>query len=145
MNVLACSVLDKTCEHVLNAYVSRSNSLTRTMTMSVSPTPSVVASSIQPVTHSNSNEFFIMIAASAGSFSGLLVILMILQYLYYRQRRQRIPLSQFPRLDSQISMSPMLPARAAAPTLEDEVLNDPCSLGEPAAIVDNPMTKNVVI
>jgi hypothetical protein len=86
-----------------------------------------------------------MIAASAGSFSGLLVILMILQYLYYRQRRQRIPLSQFPRLDSQISMSPMLPARAAAPTLEDEVLNDPCSLGEPAAIVDNPMTKNVVI
>ena len=145
MNVLACSVLDKTCEQVLNAYVSRSNSLTRTMTVSVSPTPSVVASLIQPTTHSNSNEFFIMIAASAGSISCLLVLLVILQYLYYRQRRQQIPLSQFPRLDSQISMSPMLPARAVAPTLEDEVLNDPCSLGEPAAIVDNPMTKNVVI
>jgi len=145
MNVLACSVLDKTCEQVLNAYVSRSNSLTRTMTMSVSPTPSVVASLIQPTTHSNSNEFFIMIAASAGSISCLFVLLIILQYLYYRQRRQQIPLSQFPRLDSQISMSPMLPARAVAPTLEDEVLNDPCSLGESAAIVDNPMTKNVVI
>jgi len=39
----------------------------------------------------------------------------------------------------------MLPARAAAPTLEDEVLNDPCDLGEPAAIIANPMTKNVAI
>jgi hypothetical protein len=145
MNVLACNVLDKTCEQVLNAYVSRSNSITRTMTMSVSPTPSVVASSIQPVTHSNSNEFFIIIAASAGSISCLLVLLVILQYLYFRQRVRPSPLSQFPRFDSQISMSPMLPARAAAPTLEDEVLNDPCSLGEPAAIMNNPMIKNVAI
>ena len=149
MNVLACNVIDKTCEHVLNAYVSRSNSLSRTMTMSVTatstvaPSPTPFAPVVSP--QGTSNEFFTMIAASAGSISGLLVILLILQYLYYRQRRQRIPLSQFPRLDSQISMSPMLPTRAVAPTLEEEVLNDPCSLGDPAAIVNNPIGKNIAI
>jgi hypothetical protein len=116
-------------------------SVTATSTVAPSPTPFAPVLSPQ----GTSNEFFIIIAASAGSISCLLVLLVILQYLYYRQRRQQIPLSQFPRLDSQISMSPMLPSRAAAPTLEDEVLNDPCSLGEPAAIMNNPMIKNVAI
>ena len=141
MNVLACHVIDKTCEHVLNAYVSHSTSPTHTPTMNTSPTPSVLPSG----TSSNSTDFYILIAASAGSISGLLLLIVILQYLYFRQRVRPSPLSHLPQLDSQISMSPMLPARAAAPTLEDEVLNDPCNLGEPTAIVNNPIGKTVAI
>jgi len=118
----------------LIAYRSTSPTITRTGTGTPSPTLSIIP--IGPVTANTNN--MLIISLSIGSFSCLLVFIIIFQCLYYRRRPPVLS-----RIETTVSLTPILPPQPAPIRLEEELLNDPCDL---SAITENPMhRKNVAI
>ena len=117
----------------LIAYRSTSSTLTRTM--SPSPTLSIVPV-MSPVKDSSN---LLIISLSVGSFSALLVFIIIFQCLYYRRKPPVLS-----RIESTISLTPILVSQPTPIRLEEEIMNDPCDLSP--AIIENPMHhKNVAI
>ena len=114
--------------------VYRSTSPTITITGTPSPTSSIIP--IGPVATNTNN--ILIISLSIGSFSCLLVFIIIFQCLYYRRRPPVLS-----RIETTVSLTPILPSHSAPIRLEEELLNDPCDL---SAITENPMhRKNVAI
>lgn len=114
--------------------VYRSTSPTITRAGTPSPTSSIIP--IGPVATNTNNT--LIISLSIGSFSCLLVFIIIFQCLYYRRRPPVLS-----RIETTVSLTPILPPHSVPIRLEEELLNDPCDL---SAITENPMHhKNVAI